>query len=129
MNNKGFAVTGIIYGIMLLFVLVVTSFLTIIVGRNRRVDTLVGGVYDKVDYYTETVTLDDTTAAFITQKKGLYKINYNGSNTCLVYLPINTIVITNKIKTDGTSTNLYYLDASSGTPSNYSNYNTLTCIS
>ena len=104
MNNKGFAVTGIIYGIMLLFVLVVTSFLTIIVGRNRRVDALVDGVYDKVNYYTETITLDDTNAAFITQRKGLYKINYNGEY-------VNSVDTVEIVNSDDEQVIEYYKDA------------------
>ena len=132
MNNKGFAVTGIIYGIMLLFVLVVTSFLTIIVGRNRRVDALVDGVYDKVNYYTEEIDLksSNTTQAYITQRKGLYKI-ITDSNQCIAYLPINIILISDKIKSSTTTnTKVYYLNAAENAVNvqAYNNYNTLTCI-
>lgn len=46
MNNKGFAITSIIYGLMLLFVVILTSFIAILVGRSRRMDFLIEGIYE-----------------------------------------------------------------------------------
>lgn len=57
MNNKGFAITGILYGLMLIFILALTSFLSILVGKNRRIDALTDSVYEKIKYETISITL------------------------------------------------------------------------
>lgn len=93
MNNKGFAITSIIYGLMLLFVLVITSFISILVGRNRRMDALIEGVHESVKYEEIKVcdTCDNrfTNVTYTTLEKGLYNFDDN----CKIYLPKNTIVI------------------------------------
>lgn len=57
MNNKGFAITGILYGLMLVFILALTSFLSILVGKNKRMDALTDSVYERIRYDTISVTL------------------------------------------------------------------------
>ena len=96
MNNKGFAITSIIYGLMLLFVVIIASFLSILVGRNRRMDELVKGVHESVEYEIIEVTeadFENENSAYVTTKRALYKFDING-NKCKVYLPKNTILIT-----------------------------------
>ena len=111
MNNKGFAITSIIYGLMLLFIVIVTSFLSILVGRNRRMDELVEGIYDSLDYKQITVkstAFDNSKNAYVTSEKGLYFFEYND---CLVYLPKSVILVKDTFKSpfDVTSTpTLYY---------------------
>ena len=89
MNNKGFAITSIIYGLMLLFIVIISSFLSILVGRNRRVDELVEGVYETVEYETINVTqadFENEHRAYVTKKRALYNFDINGE-VCLTYLP------------------------------------------
>ena len=80
MNNKGFAITSIIYGLMILFVMVVSSFLSILVGRMNRMDELLEGVYETVGYEGIRVCdwctnkFDEESKTFVTPKKGLYDI-------------------------------------------------------
>jgi len=123
MNNKGFAITGIIYGIMLLFILVLTTFLSVLIGNNRRIDALVEGVYETLEYPEIEVTYDTTTNLFsdstnehvyITSNRGLYK--FSNHNNCRVYLPKNTVIITKTLRDQsGTLSDdektLYYLIA------------------
>ena len=111
MNNKGFAITSIIYGLMLLFIVIVTSFLSILVGRNRRMDELVEGIYDSLDYKQITVkstAFDNSKNSYVTREKGLYYFEYND---CLVFLPKSVILVKDTFKApfDATSTpTLYY---------------------
>jgi len=118
MNNKGFAITSIIYGLMLLFVVIVTSFLSILVGKNRRFDELVEGVYDSLEYETIEVTINETkndfteneNTTYVTKKRALYNFDINGEK-CLTYLPRSVILITGEYKdpgNDSVKNNLYY---------------------
>lgn len=137
MNNKGFAITSIIYGLMLLFVLMIASFLTILVGRNRRMDDLISSVQDTLEYETIEVKYDtgdnkfyvknletseqvksENADIYVTPKRAKYSFDKIISG-CIVYLPKNTVVITNSIKTDS-SLGLYY-----GTGSDLSAYKEL----
>jgi len=109
MNNKGFAITSIIYGIMLLFIVIVTSFLSILVGRNRRMDELVKGVYDSLEYEQVNVQKTDfenENNAYVTPRRGLYYFEYSD---CLTYLPKSVILVTESFKNpSSTSEILYY---------------------
>ena len=118
MNNKGFAITSIIYGLMLLFVVIVTSFLSILVGKNRRFDELVEGVYDSLEYETIEVTINETkndfkeneNTTYVTKKRALYNFKINNKE-CLVYLPRSVILITGAYKEPGNDdikNKLYY---------------------
>ena len=98
MNNKGFAITSIIYGLMLLFVLVITSFLSILVGRNRRIDELVNSIYEDISYKAievKTTDFENENNSYVTEKRGLY---YFEPNKCYVYLPKNVVLVTGAFK-------------------------------
>ena len=41
MNNKGFAITAVLYGLLILFVILVSSYLTVLSVRKNRVDNLI----------------------------------------------------------------------------------------
>ena len=40
-NNKGFAITAVLYGLLILFVILVSSYLLVLSARKNRVDNLV----------------------------------------------------------------------------------------
>ncbi len=125
MNNKGFAITGILYGLMLIFILALTSFLSILVGKNRRIDELEKSVYENLELKKETYNFVDNedNYKYTTSSNGLYTFNYNGS-TCNAYLPSNTVVITSKTKNEETN-KLYY---KIGGSSNLEDYLELECL-
>lgn len=52
LNNKGFAITSVLYGLLILFVVLVGTYLTILSAQKNRVDTLVEGIEE--DYNSET---------------------------------------------------------------------------
>ena len=45
LNNKGFAITAVIYGLLILFVILVSSYMTILSARKNRVDNLEKDIY------------------------------------------------------------------------------------
>ena len=54
LNNKGFAITGILYGLLILFALLVGSYLTILTARKNRLDGIVENIENE---YGGTYTL------------------------------------------------------------------------
>ena len=44
LNRKGFAITAVLYGLLILFVLLVSSYLLILSARKNRVDELVSDI-------------------------------------------------------------------------------------
>jgi len=122
LNNKGFAITGIIYGLMLLFVLIISSFLSILIGRNRRMDELVLGIYETLEYPSFNVVYDSNTniftvdgtaseneGVFVTKQRGKYTIG-----SCTMYLPKNVVVISEKMKNPDSTLNKFYYKADGG---------------
>ena len=53
LNNKGFAITAVLYGLLILFVVLVSSYLLILSARKNRVDNL---IKDMEDEYFENIT-------------------------------------------------------------------------
>ena len=47
LNNKGFAITGILYGLLILFALLVGSYLTILTAKKNRLDGIVTDIENK----------------------------------------------------------------------------------
>ena len=41
LNNKGFAITAVLYGLLILFIILVSSYLLVLSAKKDRVDTLV----------------------------------------------------------------------------------------
>ena len=65
LNNKGFAITAVLYGILILFVILVSSYLTVLSARKNRASNLVNDIeeayienYNNQNRTIYTVTLD-----------------------------------------------------------------------
>ena len=59
LNNKGFAITGILYGLLILFALLVGSYLTVLTARKNRLDGIVENIeneYNGNDKAKKTLT-------------------------------------------------------------------------
>lgn len=94
MNNKGFAISGMLYGILLLFMMVLLSLLYVLVTRINRLTTLVDEVnasVENIDYKDVSENID-TTNYYITDYRGKYEMKVNNSNTCYAYLPKNILL-------------------------------------
>lgn len=52
LNNKGFAITSVLYGLLILFVILVGSYLTILVAKKNRLDTISEEINEKYGFNT-----------------------------------------------------------------------------
>ena len=143
MNNKGFAITSIIYGLMLLFVVVMTSLLSVLIGRNRRNDELLVGVRESLEYpeinikiknkqfefdisNDNDVLLNEEKNLYVTQKRGKYIFEGTEKTNCEKFLPKNVVIITSEFREPGTSENkLYYKLGNEGELENVNSYEKL----
>ena len=57
LNNKGFAITGILYGLLILFALLVGSYLTILTARKNRLDGIVENIENEYNNKENIYTL------------------------------------------------------------------------
>ena len=128
MNNKGFAITGIIYGLMLIFILTITSFLSILIGRNRRIDSLVETIYENLKYSAIPVSksyFEDDDKVYETKERALY--DFYDLN-CKAYLPKNVVLVLGAVKnpSNPSDSNTIYYSKDGG--ESLDKYYELTCI-
>lgn len=106
MNNKGFAITGILYGVLLLFLMVLLSLLYVLVTRINRLTTLNEEVKKVVETKNEITTIEnkptDAEPYYITTMRGKYVINItinnNSNKDCYAYLPKDILLKINNSK-------------------------------
>ena len=111
LNNKGFAITGILYTVLILFLLILSSLLLMLTTRINRLIKLTDNINKEVEN-SQVIGVDVYTSDnnenkmsnpivqgeyFITNYKGKYEfiINDNNSNICYSYLPENTLLSIN----------------------------------
>ena len=82
MNNKGFAITGILYTIFILFIMVLLSILAGLNTRKKLLEKSIMSFED--DYKVEELNLQDTSSDTASYT-GKY-VYSDGSNTCTAYL-------------------------------------------
>ena len=109
LNNKGFAITSILYALLILFVLLVSSYLTILTVRKNRVDKITSKVEN--DYYFNSEL--SSTITNITNYRAPYTGKYVFSDNCYVYLKKGELIKAENIVgscTVGNNTNvtIYY---------------------
>lgn len=118
MNNKGFAISGILYGILILFLTVLASILNVLVIRLKDLDEInaeiVSNVEDKgcasIDSvvapcnvsFTYDNDLRDSETRFTTKVRGKYELEItdssSGKTICYTYLPKNVMIVVNENK-------------------------------
>lgn len=108
LNNKGFAITGILYTVLILFLLLLSSLLLMLSTRINRLIKLTDSINREVENtniinirdYDSTSSENpnkisnpiDGTKFFITSYRGKYEFKINDNNTCYSYLPENTLL-------------------------------------
>ncbi len=107
LNNKGFAITGILYTVLILFLLLLSSLLLMLTTRINRLikltDTINGEVensnviniseYSSDDNENKMSNPIDGNKYFITSFRGKYEFTINDNNNiCYSYLPENTLL-------------------------------------
>ena len=92
MNNKGFAITGILYTIFILFIM---TMLAILSGLNTRMKLLEKSVISFQEDYELTEVTDSTDINTMNQQRtalydGKYVFNTTSSQPCTAYLKKST---------------------------------------
>jgi len=89
LNNKGFAITSVLYGLLILFVLLVGTYLTILSSKKNRVDNLLSD-FDKNNSYTNIYTPTSTSITFPYKAtytgKYIFGTESNNELNCITYL-------------------------------------------
>lgn len=89
LNNKGFAITGILYGLLILFVMLVSSYLLILNTKKNMLDKIVEEM--ERDYFGEEEQQETESQE---EDNGPYEINiYKAINNVIDNNPIQTLTI------------------------------------
>lgn len=82
LNNKGFAITSVLYGLLILFVVMTSTYLTVLSAKKNRLDNITKEIEDSYDFNIKkenlTESIGDTYTAPHTGK-------YTFDN-CIMYL-------------------------------------------
>ena len=126
LNNKGFAITGILYGLLILFALLVGSYLTVLTARKNRLDGIVENIEDEYNntvkkLYTVSLYVDgddkgSTTVSsgskyeqfFMAQTSSLTCNCTNGQSCSISHSTGNDYIITINSVTANTTCNVDY---------------------
>ena len=97
LNNRGFAITSVLYGLLILFVLLTGSYLTLLGTKKSRLDTIASDIENKYDFNI-TLPINQT----ITYPyKAPYTGKYTFNNNCIQYLYNNKEYNTGEINCTG----------------------------
>lgn len=61
LNNKGFAITSVLYGLLILFVVMMSSYLTVLSAKKNRIDTITKEIEDDYNFIPEEGLTDANT--------------------------------------------------------------------
>ena len=50
LNNKGFAITSVLYGLLILFVVMTSTYLTVLSAKKNRLDNITKEIEDSYDF-------------------------------------------------------------------------------
>lgn len=82
LNNKGFAITTVLYGLLILFVFLLASYFTVLTAKKNRLDRLTKGIEEDY-YYNVKLEVNET---FPYPYEILYTGKYVFDNDCVMYL-------------------------------------------
>lgn len=92
LNNKGFAITAILYSILILFLLLFLATLKILNTRNDRIEKNYESVMKNFTSSDEVNINVDLATGYSTKYRGRYEIKINES-TVYTYLPAYTLIV------------------------------------
>lgn len=119
LNNKGFAITSVLYGLLILFVLLVGSYLTILSAKKNRLDNITQDIDNDIGFNTcyfqdasqncidgsEDFTAKYTTGKFTPLYTGKYIFLGNNSVECYLYVYKDKEASFNNLTCNSTYTN------------------------
>ena len=89
LNNKGFAITGILYTLFILFSLTLISIITGLNNRKKIMENSIESIENNYNFST-CESLEELTK---TNSKGKYFFKIKNTTTyCISYLPENTVI-------------------------------------
>lgn len=80
LNNKGFAITSVLYGLLILFVVMTSTYLTVLSAKKNRLDNITKEIEDSYDF-TKKIN-DSITFPYTVPYTGKYVFDEN----CYTYL-------------------------------------------
>lgn len=97
LNNDGFAITSVLYGLLILFVLLTGSYLTLLGVKKNRLDIITSDIENKYDFNVTMVSGTSISYPY----KALYTGKYIFSGNCSKYLYKDKIYNSEDIKCNG----------------------------
>lgn len=85
MNNKGFAITAVLYGLLVMFLMIVVGTLAILYNQKKMMEELIDGDNGAREIVKlKTIELSEDSFPFTTSEMALYVYN-NGDKECKQY--------------------------------------------
>ena len=82
LNNKGFAITAVLYGLLILFVILIGSYLTLLGTKKSRLDTVTSDIEKDYEFNKEITNSSQITYPYTAPYTGKYIFE----NNCVMYL-------------------------------------------
>lgn len=82
LNNKGFAITAVLYGLLILFVILIGSYLTLLGTKKSRLDIIASDIEKDYEFNKEITNPTQPTYPY----KAKYTGKYIFENNCIMYL-------------------------------------------
>lgn len=99
LNNKGFAISTIIYSTLILFLMVMLSFLQAISTSKNKLELAIASVKEVISYSNIDINYELGSEYYVTPYRGKYTISTSEGTAC-IYLPNDTLImqINNNLK-------------------------------
>ncbi len=104
LNNKGFAITTVLYGILILFVFLLASYFTVLTAKKNRLDWLTKEIEE--DYYFNMKEEANTTITY--PYDILYTGKYVFNDNCVMYLYAGNVLTADNNICNTTLKEIYY---------------------
>ena len=89
LNNKGFAITSVLYGLLILFVSLVGTYLAVLVSKMNRLNNISDDINNEYGFNTN---LGGKSLPYIAEHTGKYVFKINNSLTCTSYITSGTTI-------------------------------------
>lgn len=89
LNNKGFAITSVLYGLLILFVSLVGTYLAILVSKMNRLNNISEDINNSYGFNTN---LGEKTLPYAAEYTGKYIFKINDNLTCVSYIGVGTTI-------------------------------------
>lgn len=91
LNNKGFAITSVLYGLLILFVSLVGTYLAVLVSKMNRLNNISDDINDKYGFNAK-LDVNQIITSYTAKYTGKYVFTINNDLTCISYIAAGTII-------------------------------------